>query len=177
MALTSSRYVIIIAALFLGVARPGVMGDRDALKMVKLGSLVESFPGLVYCVIGNCAYTATGHLVPIYQREMAQTQQNDNFDLFASQLRIRIEMAFGLIVKKWEILSRPQSMKIIKMKRLMVAIARLHSFYVNERLTAQQNNRDNLAVQQDHKSMVFAPMNVSFTAHETMLCETAADFD
>ncbi len=51
---------------FLGVAGPGVMGDRDAINMVKLGSLVEDLPGL-YCVIGDCAYTPSDHLVPIYR--------------------------------------------------------------------------------------------------------------
>ena len=68
--------------------------------MVKLG-LVKGLPGL-YCVISNCAHTASENLIPIYMGEMAQ--QNDNINLFASQLCIQIEMAFGLMVKKWEIL-------------------------------------------------------------------------
>jgi hypothetical protein len=151
---------------FLGVAGPGVMGDRDAIKMVKLGSLVEGLPGL-YCVIGDCAYTASEHLIPIYRGEMAQ--RNDNFNFFASQLRIRIEMAFGLMVKKWGILARPLSIKMIKMKRLMVAIARLHNFCINERLQQKQHNNQDCAV--------FTPRNVRFTAHETMLRESAADFE
>jgi hypothetical protein len=103
------------------------MGDRDAIKMVKLGSLVEGLPGL-YCVIGDCAYTASEHLIPIYRGEMAQ--RNDNFNFFASQLRIRIEMAFGLMVKKWGILAQPLSIKMIKMKRLMVAKKTKYLFYV-----------------------------------------------
>lgn len=32
--------------LFVGVAGPGVMGDRDAIKQIRLGSLIESLPGL-----------------------------------------------------------------------------------------------------------------------------------
>ena len=118
---------------FLGVAGPGVMGDRDAINMVKLGSLVEDLPAL-YCAIGDCAYTASEHLIPIFRGEMARIPRNDNFNFYASQLRIRIEMAFRLMVKKWGILSRPLSIKMIKVKKLMVAIARLHNFCINERL-------------------------------------------
>ena len=123
---------------FLGVAGPGVMGDRDAVHMVKLGSLVEGLPGL-YCVIGDCAYSATEHLIPIFRGEMARIARNDNFNFYASQLRIRIEMAFGLMVKKWGILSRPLLIKMIKIKKLMVAIARLHNFCINERLQENKN--------------------------------------
>jgi DDE superfamily endonuclease len=152
---------------FLGVAGPGVMGDRDAINMVKLGSLVDGLPGL-YCAIGDCAYTASEHLVPIFRGELAK--RNDNFNFFASQLRIRIEMAFGLMVKKWGILSRPQSIKMIKMKKLMVAIARLHNFCINERLDMQNNNRGN-------RVAAFTPRNVQFTAHEIMLRDSAANFE
>jgi len=150
---------------FLGVAGPGVMGDRDAINMVKLGSLVEDLPGL-YCVIGDCAYTPSEHLVPIYRGGI--TSQNDNFNFFASQLRIRIEMAFGLMVKKWGILARPLSIKMIKIKRLVVAIARLHNFCINERLAMLSNNRDRV---------VFTPRNATLTTHEDMLRATAAEFE
>jgi hypothetical protein len=54
------------------------------------------------------------------------------------------------------------------MKRLMVAIARLHNLYINERLTKQGDN---------HKIVVFTPRKVRFTAPETMLRESAADFE
>ncbi|KAI2492717.1 hypothetical protein MHU86_21824 [Fragilaria crotonensis] len=57
--------------LFLGVAGPGVMGDRDAVKIVTLNRLIESMPPL-FCAIGDCAYTPTEHLVPIYRGADAQ---------------------------------------------------------------------------------------------------------
>jgi hypothetical protein len=138
------------------------MGDQDAINMVKLGSLVNGLPGL-YCAISDCAYTASKHLIPIYRGAMAK--RNDNFNFFASQLRIKIEMAFGLMVKKWGILSRHQSIKMIKLKKLMVAIARLHNFCINERLEMQSNNCQG---NPQDKSAVFTPRNVRFTAHETI---------
>jgi hypothetical protein len=50
---------------FFGVAGPGVLGDREAIHQIPLGRLVEELPGL-YCAIGDCAYTPTEHLVPIF---------------------------------------------------------------------------------------------------------------
>ena len=51
--------------LFIGVGGPGVMGDREAVKESGLSKLVEKLPGLLYC-IGDCVYTPTEHLIPIY---------------------------------------------------------------------------------------------------------------
>jgi hypothetical protein len=158
---------------FLGVAGPGVMGDRNAISMVKLGSLVEGLPGL-YCTIGDCAYTASEHLIPICRGEIARIPRNNNFNFYASQVRIRIEMAFGLMVKKWGILSRPLSIKMIKIKKLMVAIARLHNFCINERL---QENKNKHRDSSNGSTAVFTSTNVAFTAHETMLQENAALFE
>ena len=53
--------------LFIGVGGPRVMGDREAIKESGLYDLVEKLPGLLYC-IGDCAYTPTEHLIPIWIR-------------------------------------------------------------------------------------------------------------
>ena len=50
---------------FVGVAGPGVMPDRDAITQTPLETLVSSLPG-DYCVIGDCAYRPSEHLVPIF---------------------------------------------------------------------------------------------------------------
>jgi hypothetical protein len=111
------------------------MGDRDAIKQIRLDSLIQALPGL-YCAIGNCAYTPRSeHLVPIFRGDMAKISRNDNFNFFASQLRtIRIKMAFGLMVKKWGILSQPLDISVRNVKRLIVAIGRLHNFCIDERM-------------------------------------------
>ena len=103
------------------------MGDRKAINQVPLGRLVEELPGL-YCAIGDCVYTPTEHLIPIFRGENALSARNrNNFNFFGSQLCIRIEMAFGLMVKKWGILARPLTIKLKNnIKRLVFAIAKLH---------------------------------------------------
>ena len=54
--------------LFIAIAGPGVMGDRQAVVECGLSNLVESPSGLLYC-IGDCAYTPTEKLLPIYRSE------------------------------------------------------------------------------------------------------------
>ena len=49
--------------LFIGVGGPAC--DREAVKESGLSKLVEKLPGLLYC-IGDCVYTPTEHLIPIY---------------------------------------------------------------------------------------------------------------
>jgi hypothetical protein len=150
---------------FIGVAGPGVLGDREAINQIPLGSLIENLPGL-FCAIGDCAYTPTEHLVPIFRGDQAKYHRNDNFNFFASQLRIRIEMAFGLMVKKWGVIGRPLSVKLANVKHIVLAIARLHNFCIDERLL-QKSAATNQVV-------VFTPTNVAFDRHSTMLRDEAA---
>jgi DDE superfamily endonuclease len=104
---------------YIGVAGPGNMEDRYAFNVNSLGENIESLPGL-FCVIGDCAYMPTEHLVPIYRGDYARIRRND---FYASQLRIRIEMAFAKMVKKWAILQNKLSIKMENIHRLVVAIA------------------------------------------------------
>ena len=119
--------------LFLGVAGPGVLGDRDALFQCPLGEMIENLPGL-FCAIGDCAYTPTEHLVPIFGGSLATIPSNSNFNFYASQCRIRIEMAFGVMVQKWGILKTPLTCKLKHVWKIVVSIARLHNFCINEQL-------------------------------------------
>lgn len=118
---------------FMAVAGPGVMGDRNAIQYCPLHDLIEKLPGL-YHVIGDCAYTATEHLIPIFGGVEATRLHNDSFNYFASQLRIRIEMAFGMMVQKWGILQRPLRVNLKNVKHVVLVIARLHNYCINERL-------------------------------------------
>jgi hypothetical protein len=114
-------------------AAPGVTGDRDAIKQCSLYGLVEGLPVGV-CVIGDAAYQPTEHMVPVYQGADKLVPKYDDFNFFASQCRIRIEMAFGMMQAKWGILQRPLGCSINNMLWLTQAIARLHNYCINERL-------------------------------------------
>ena len=59
---------------------------------------------------------------------------NDDWNFYASQCRIRIEMAFGLLKQKWGILQSPLKVKLKNVKRIVLATACLHNFCINERI-------------------------------------------
>ncbi len=81
-----------------------------------LRDMVEKLPGL-FCAIGDCAYTPTEHLVPIFAGPQATNLSSSNYNFNASQCKIRIEMAFG-----------PLTCKLKHVWRVAVCIARLHNF-------------------------------------------------
>jgi hypothetical protein len=161
--------------VFFGVAGPGVMGNCDAIKQVELHNLINALPGL-YCVIGNCAYTPSEKLIPIYRGADATSARYDNFNFYASQLRIRIEMTFGLMSKKWGILTRPLSVKMKHVKHLMICIAKLYNFCIEERLREIQEHQPRNRPSQGG-ALLFTPHNVGFDAPTEHLCKLAAQVE
>ena len=126
---------------FIAFAGPGVMGDKDAIAETSLKDLIENLPFGI-CVIGDAAYCPSEHLVPVYQGLAKAEPRYDNFNYFASQLRIRIEMAFGMMNMKWGILNHPLSCGIRNLRWLIQAIGSLHNFCINERLEREHVNGD-----------------------------------
>jgi hypothetical protein len=59
---------------------------------------------------------------------------NDNWNFYASQCRIRIEMAFGLMKQKWGILQSPLRVQLKNVQRIVIAVAHLHNYCINERI-------------------------------------------
>jgi len=93
---------------FLGVGGPGVTNDRTGVVASGLLEKINSLPQ-GYVIIGDAAYQPSEKLVPVFGGSLALIRDNSNFNFYASQLRIRIEMAFGLMTQKWGILQRPLS--------------------------------------------------------------------
>jgi hypothetical protein len=118
---------------FVGVGGPGVTKDRQGIKESGLFDKVEELP-VGYVCIADCAYQPTKNLVPIFGGDLALKEDNDHFNFFALQLRIRIEMAFGLMTRKWGILQRPLTNSLSSIKHIICCIARLHNFCIDERL-------------------------------------------
>jgi len=118
---------------YFAVAGPGVMADNVAKCEVDLNELVESLP-LGFCVIGDAAYTPSEHWVPVYCGADKKRAIYDNFNYYASQLRIHVEMAFGLMTKKWGVLWKPLVVDIRKVKSVAMCVARLHNYCINERM-------------------------------------------
>jgi hypothetical protein len=71
-----------------------------------------------------------------------QNPRLDNFNFYASQLRIRIEMAFGMMQRKWGILWRPMVVPIEKIKYIIEVIAHLHNCCINECIIESKSSVD-----------------------------------
>ena len=137
--------------LYLCVTGPGCQGDVTAVQQEVDGKSIEDLLGELpngYVVIGDAAYTASEQLVPIYSGSDAKVKKYDDFNYYASQLRIRIEMAFGLMQQKWGILKHPIRLSLRKIKYLVGSVARLHNFTINERLTSQSSADELLSEQE-----------------------------
>lgn len=119
--------------VYFAFASPGVTADRYAVKHCSLSRLIEGLP-IGICAIGDAAYEATEHMVPVFMGHDRTKKRNDNFNFYASQLRIRIEMAFGLMQGKWGILLRPLGSNLVNVKELVQCIARLHNWVITERI-------------------------------------------
>lgn len=124
---------------FIAFSGPGVMGDRDAVNQTSLGELIEGLPFGI-CVIGDAAYCPTEHLVSVYQGISKTMAKYDNFNYFASQCRIRVEMAFGMMNMKWGILQHPVGCSISNLRWMIQAIGSLHNFCINERLARTEGD-------------------------------------
>jgi hypothetical protein len=115
---------------FMGIGGPGVTKNWQGVKESGLFAKVQRLPDQFICVF-DCAYQATEKFVPTFGGDLALRRENDNFN---SQLRIRIEMAFGLMTKKWGILQRPLTNSLSSIKHIICCIARLHNYCIDERL-------------------------------------------
>jgi hypothetical protein len=146
--------------LYFAVAAPGISKDRDAIQHCGLSELIEDLPKGI-CVIGDTAYEPTEHLVPIYQGQDRLKKKYDNFNFYASQCRIRVEMSFGLMTKKWGILGRPLTIGYANVKWLMQAIVRLHNFVINERIRLAELEEMSVAVSEGRAFLPSVPHDES----------------
>lgn len=149
-----ARYGINIQAIcdshcrftFISASAPGSVNDRVAYEHCKVDKLVEDLPS-DYALIADAAYAPSEQCLPMfYGSSRKNNARNDNYNYYASQLRIRIEMAFGMMTRKWLILDSPVKTNFNKSILMIYCIARLHNYCINQRLmrngTINVNVRD-----------------------------------
>jgi hypothetical protein len=121
--------------LYFAISGAGSINDRVAIHHmidgISLYQRIDRLPGK-YVVIADAAYQPTEHLVPIFYGTQRENREHDNFNYVASQCRIRIEMAFGIMQAKWRILRRPLEATVPSIHLIVKAISRLHNFVIKE---------------------------------------------
>jgi len=87
--------------------------------------------GLV--LFGDNAYVSNEFMATPYKSARRGTK--DDYNFFHSQLRIRIEMAFGMLTSRWGILRKalPANLGILKQIAVTGACVRLHNFCLDSK--------------------------------------------
>jgi hypothetical protein len=117
--------------LFVSVMCPGKTHDLKAYRKSILSKLIENLPEGYYC-IGDNAYCNSEHLlVPHPGKNL--TERQDSYNFYISQLRVRIENAFALLVGRWGILWRPLRVPLRRQPNLIKCLCKLHNFCIDEK--------------------------------------------
>jgi DDE superfamily endonuclease len=101
--------------------------ERSALyKRLEEGLLAEGL-----CLFGDNAYLNTSYMATPYTNQHSGAR--DNYNFYHSQLRIKIECAFGMFTERWAILRSaiPMNIRINKTISLVSALAKLHNFCID----------------------------------------------
>ena len=117
---------------------PGGMNDALAFLKWKLNIELENLPLGTY-VVGDNAYVNDVHVITPYNLTQIISPDHDTYNFLLSQLRIRIEMAFGLLVNKWRVFKRPLSVKIKNVGKIIHCCMRLHNYCISQRLSEDCN--------------------------------------
>jgi DDE superfamily endonuclease len=115
--------------LYFAVAAPGSFPDANALSLTRLQKWIDSLPAGFYVVADN-AYTISEHVLIPFSGSQRHVPQNSSYNYFLSQLRIRIEQAFGQFSVKWRIIRKPLETRLITSSLLLATCARLHNFII-----------------------------------------------
>ena len=119
---------------FFGVVGPGKTNDNVAFPRCGiLYDKVNKLPiGLYF--LGDAAYTLSDTLLIPFTGSQRDDVDNDAYNFYLSQLRIRIEMAFGRLVRKWGILKKNMAYKLAKTSLILQVCAKLHNFVIDWQL-------------------------------------------
>ncbi|KUF93215.1 hypothetical protein AM588_10009113 [Phytophthora nicotianae] len=119
---------------------PGGTGDAVAFLKWRLSAIVKNLPKGLY-IVGDNAYTNTNQLLIPFPRPRITSSAHDSYYFHLSQLRIRIEMAFGLLVCKLRVFKAPLEISFKRVPRTILAACILHNWCINQRLRENRSYR------------------------------------
>ncbi|OWY93084.1 hypothetical protein PHMEG_00037649 [Phytophthora megakarya] len=111
----------------------GKVGDSIAYKKWKLSQDVVKLPPGFY-IVGDNAYPLSSSLLVPYNKLEIKSRKHSDYTFYLSQLRIRIEMASGLLVNKWQIFRRPLVVDFVNVGKVIKTCMKLHKYCIDEPL-------------------------------------------
>jgi hypothetical protein len=123
---------------YFGVVSPGSTNDNISYPLAP--GLKETFDSLPLGLYGvaDAAYTLSEKLLIPFTGANRLDSARDAYNYYLSQLRIRVEMAFGRLVNKFRILSGKIVGSMDRASAILIACARLHNFIIQEDNPFQQ---------------------------------------
>ena len=109
----------------------GCTSDLRAYQGISAPDLVESLPAGFH-IVADAAYMVSEHLLGPFHGAQRDNEANSTFNFYLSQLRIRIEMAFGLLTTKWRILRQPLAVNVADgtVAKIVETCTILHNFVI-----------------------------------------------
>jgi hypothetical protein len=117
---------------------PGSTNDARAFRDTGVARMLGSLPAGMY-IIGDNVYPVGEHLLTPFSRNQIVDEYHDSFNFHASQLRIRIEMAFGLLTTKWRVFRAPIERNFLNANRTIYAAMVLHNYAINWRMMSDRD--------------------------------------
>ena len=117
--------------IFFSVAAPGRSSDQAALEKTSLHTIISQLPLGLY-IIGDAAYTVSDQMLVPFKGSSRQHPSKGAYNYYLSQMQIQIEMSFGILTKKWQVLQSPMVTSISCSSEIIMATSRLHDFVILE---------------------------------------------
>ena len=117
--------------LYFAVAAPGRTNDARAFnRCLQLRHWLDSLPEK-YFILGDNAYTLNKMMLIPFSGAAKHITYNRSFNFYLSQLRIRVEMAFGRLTTKWRIFRRNLDQEVDNISLICRVAAKLHNFVID----------------------------------------------
>lgn len=89
-----------------------------------------------FVLFGDNAYLNSPYMATPFTNVSGDPNRvaEDSYNFFHSQLRIRVECAFGMLVQRWGLLrvAMPRNLSVQRIIALVIALAKLHNFCISE---------------------------------------------
>jgi DDE superfamily endonuclease len=114
------------------VAAPGKTNDNKAFyQCTGIQTWLQALP-TQYFIVGDNAYPLSNKLLtPFKGRQREDDVYNSSYNFNLSQLRIRIEMAFGRMTAKFQIMRHQMICTLAMQSKVIGAVTQLHNFVID----------------------------------------------
>ena len=112
------------------LAAPAASSDISAVGFSKMDQKIENLPEGMFVAADN-AYTCSEHLLIPFSGADKFVPRFDAYNFHLSQVRIKLEQAFGRLTNKFRILTRSLSVKLGNVRPLFLAMTRIQNYCMN----------------------------------------------